>query len=141
MSVAYTIRVPWTLSIHRRQSVLQTLETVERLAFLSFEFVTYTVQDFTGGFPRTPYHLSTTGGFRLSRIFWEHENLRLKSNPANPVIFSLVYIEKLPWQKIQLNQESGLTDVWLKRDLPVLKFKFTSSKRKVNNTKSTGPNL
>ena len=29
----------------------------------------------------------------------------LKSNLAFPVIFSLVYIEKLPWQKIQLKQD------------------------------------
>ena len=35
------------------------------------------------------------------------------------VIFSLVYIEKLPWQKIGLNWESGFTDVWLKWDPPV----------------------
>ena len=37
----------------------------------------------------------------------------VESNPAYPVIFSLVYVEKLPWQKIWLNQESSLTDVWL----------------------------
>ena len=31
----------------------------------------------------------------------------------------MVYIEKLPWQKIWHNQESGLTNVWLKWDPPV----------------------
>ena len=52
-----------------------------------------------------PIARAVTGGSHLSRIFWEHENLSsLKSNPAYPAIFSLVYIEKLPWQKIQLNQ-------------------------------------
>ena len=28
-------------------------------------------------------------------------------------------MEKMPWQKILLNQESSLTDVWLKHDPPV----------------------
>ena len=42
-----------------------------------------------------------------------------KSNLAHPVIFSLVYMEKLPRQKIWLNQESSLTDVWLMWDPPV----------------------
>ena len=28
-------------------------------------------------------------------------------------------MEKLPWQKIQINQESGLTDLQLKQNPPV----------------------
>ena len=47
------------------------------------------------------------------------KSVQCKSNLSYPVIFSLVYMEKLPLQKIQLNQESSLTDVWLKQDPPV----------------------
>ena len=63
-----------------------------------------------------------TGGSHLSQIFWEHENLSCLS------VIQLIYI-KLPQEKgkkigkkIWAKQESGLTAVWLKWDLPVLGF-------------------
>ena len=53
-------------------------------------------------------------------FFWEHENLSgLRVKLAYPVIFSSVYVEKLPWQSIWLNQESGLTDIQLMWGPPV----------------------
>ena len=60
----------------------------------------------------------TTGGSHLSQIFWEHENLSSLS------VIWLIYIKytmkrKKNWQKIQAKQESRLTAVQLKWDLPV----------------------
>ena len=61
-------------------------------------------------------HLRCTGWSRLSQILGAWKSVSLKSNLAYPVIFSLVYMEKLPWQK------SGLTDVRLKWDPTVIVF-------------------
>ena len=62
----------------------------------------------------------TTGGSRLSRIFWEHEILYGLS------VIRLIYIKlykekekKYLAKKIRTKQESGLTTVQLKRDPPV----------------------
>ena len=60
-----------------------------------------------------------TGGFRLSRIFWEHENL------SGLIIIRLIqYYNKFNntkkfGNKIRAKRESGLTTVRLKRDPPV----------------------
>ena len=61
-----------------------------------------------------------TGGSRLSRIFWEHEN------QSGLLVIRLIYIklyrkkETKFWEKIQAKWESGLTAVRLKRDPPVV---------------------
>ena len=62
----------------------------------------------------------TTGGSRLSWIFWEHEN------QSGLLVIWLIYIklyrkrETKFWKKIWAKRESGLTAVQLKGDPPVI---------------------
>ena len=65
-----------------------------------------------------------TGGSRLSRIFWEHEN------QSGLLVIWLIYIElyrkmenKFWKKKIWAKQDSSLTAVRLKQDPPVLECK------------------
>ena len=62
----------------------------------------------------------STGGSRLSQIFWEHENtVRLKHYPAYPIIIISLIIQRNLATKIWAKWESSLTAVWLKWDPPV----------------------
>ena len=62
----------------------------------------------------------STGGSRLSRIFWEHEN------QSGLLVIQLICIklyremENKFWKKIWAKRVSGLSAVRLKRDPPVL---------------------
>ena len=65
----------------------------------------------------------STGGSRLSRIFWEHENLSSLSiiRLIQIIIISLIIQRNLA-TKIRAKQESSLTAVRLKWDPPVTNF-------------------
>ena len=63
---------------------------------------------------------ASTGGSRLSQIFWEYKN------QSGLLVIRLIYIKlyrkkeaKFWKKKIRAKRESGLTAVWLKRDPPV----------------------
>ena len=72
--------------------------------------------------------LCCTGGSYLSQIFWEHETL------SGLLVIWLIYIklykekEKKIWQKIWAKWESGLTDVQLKWDPPVMVYRWVPLK-------------
>ena len=56
----------------------------------------------------------------LKADFWEHENLSGIRYSAYPVIYSLLYMEKFPWQKSSLTRNLAQLMYGLSWDPPIL---------------------